>query len=75
MSTPHTVSLSGLTDGEAQEFHQFYITGMLIFTAIAVVAHFLVWLWRPWIPPEEGYPVQEVSSVVDTVTAVLPMLA
>ena len=75
MSTPHTVSLSGLTDGEAQEFHQFYITGMLIFTAIAVVAHFLVWLWRPWIPPEEGYPVQEVSSVIDTVSSVLPMLA
>ena len=75
MSTPHTVSLSGLTDGEAQEFHQFYITGMLIFTAIAVVAHFLVWLWRPWIPPEEGYPVESASAVIDTITTALPMLA
>ena len=42
-------SISGLNDEEAQEFHQFYIQGMIGFTAIAVVAHLLVWFWRPWI--------------------------
>ena len=74
MSTPHTVSLSGLTDGEAQEFHKFYIQGMIIFTVVAVIAHFLVWLWRPWIPPVEGYPNAAVE-VSQALTAVLPMLA
>ena len=41
-------SLSGLTDKEAQEFHKFYIQGFLAFTATAVIAHALVWAWRPW---------------------------
>jgi light-harvesting complex 1 beta chain len=48
-------SLSGLTEGEAQEFHRIFITSFLIFTGIAIVAHFLVWSWRPWIPGPEGY--------------------
>lgn len=42
-------SISGLTDEEAQEFHKYYMQGFVIFTAIAVVAHFLVWTWRPWL--------------------------
>jgi light-harvesting complex 1 beta chain len=41
-------SISGLTDEEAQEFHQFWTQGFVGFTAIAVVAHILVWIWRPW---------------------------
>lgn len=41
-------SISGLTDAEAQEFHKFYMQGLLGFVAIAVVAHILVWAWRPW---------------------------
>ncbi len=42
-------SLSGLTDSEAKEFHAAYVQGFLAFTAVAVVAHLLVWLWRPWL--------------------------
>lgn len=42
-------SISGLTDDEAQEFHTYYIQGFVGFTAIAVVAHILVWVWRPWL--------------------------
>ncbi len=42
-------SISGLTDEEAQEFHAYYMQGMVGFTAIAVIAHALVWAWRPWI--------------------------
>ncbi len=41
-------SISGLTDEEAQEFHTYYIQGFVAFTAIAVVAHALVWAWKPW---------------------------
>jgi light-harvesting complex 1 beta chain len=48
-------SLSGLTEAEAQEFHSLFVTSFLIFTAIAIVAHILVWMWRPWIPGPKGY--------------------
>lgn len=42
-------SLSGLTDEEAKEFHKIFVSSFLGFTAIAVVAHALVWFWRPWL--------------------------
>jgi light-harvesting complex 1 beta chain len=42
-------SLSGLTEQEAKEFHKIFVTSFLVFTAIAVVAHVLVWQWRPWL--------------------------
>ena len=41
-------SISGLTDEEAQEFHTYYMQGLVGFAAIAVIAHILVWAWRPW---------------------------
>ncbi len=42
-------SLSGLTETEAKEFHGIFVTSFIIFTVIAIVAHFLVWQWRPWL--------------------------
>jgi light-harvesting complex 1 beta chain len=42
-------SITGLTETEAQEFHAIFVKSFMIFTGIAVVAHFLVWLWRPWL--------------------------
>ena len=41
-------SMSGLTPNEAQEFHKYYIQGMMLFVAVAIVAHILVWAWKPW---------------------------
>jgi light-harvesting complex 1 beta chain len=41
-------SLSGLTEDEAKEFHGIFVKSFLGFTAIAVVAHILVWMWKPW---------------------------
>lgn len=73
MSSPNTVSLSGMTEGEAQEFHAYYLQGMIGFVAIAIVAHLLVWFWRPWIPGPEGYASLEGAS--QTVAALLPMLS
>ncbi|MHA7872072.1 MAG: light-harvesting antenna LH1, beta subunit [Hyphococcus sp.] len=52
-------SLSGMTPAEAQEFHKLFMMSFIIFTLIAVVAHFLVWMWRPWIPGPEGYSALE----------------
>lgn len=42
-------SLSGMTSNEAKEFHSIFMTSFIAFTAIAIVAHILVWVWRPWI--------------------------
>jgi light-harvesting complex 1 beta chain len=39
---------TGLSSEEAREFHSAFMQGFLVFTAIAVVAHILVWIWRPW---------------------------
>lgn len=48
MADNRTGSLSGLTDNEAREFHGIFMTSFIGFTAIAAVAHVLVWMWRPW---------------------------
>jgi light-harvesting complex 1 beta chain len=48
-------SLSGLTEREAKEFHGIFMTSFIIFTVIAIIAHILVWMWRPWLPGPKGY--------------------
>lgn len=49
------VSLSGLTELEAREFHSIFMTSFLIFVTVAVIAHVLAWMWRPWLPGPGGY--------------------
>lgn len=56
-------SLSGLTEDEARAFHRMFVVSFLGFLAIAIVAHILVWQWRPWIPGTPGYEVQQTASV------------
>ena len=60
----------GLTEEQAQEFHQLFMKSFLIFVAVAVVAHVLAWAWRPWLPGANGY-----ASLIDGVHAVIPHLA
>lgn len=60
-------SLSGLTDAQAKEFHGIFVTSFLIFTGIAIVAHILVWMWRPWLPSVNGYSmIEAVHSAAQT---------
>jgi light-harvesting complex 1 beta chain len=42
-------SLSGLTEQEAKEFHGIFMSSFIGFTIIAIIAHVLVWNWRPWL--------------------------
>jgi light-harvesting complex 1 beta chain len=42
-------SLSGLTESEAKEFHGLAVSSFIAFTVVAIVAHVLVWNWRPWL--------------------------
>ncbi|MBO0661741.1 light-harvesting protein [Jiella sp. MQZ9-1] len=48
-------TLSGLTEREAQEFHGIFMTSFLVFLAVAIVAHILVWIWRPWLQTPEAH--------------------
>ncbi len=48
-------TLSGLSVGEAKEFNRIFVLSFVIFVGIAIVAHMLVWLWRPWLPSVHGY--------------------
>jgi light-harvesting complex 1 beta chain len=55
MSDTRTGSLSGLTEAEAKEFHSVFMGSFILFTLVAVGAHILVWMWRPWFPAVSGY--------------------
>ena len=57
-------SLSGLTDSEAREFHAIFMTSFIVFLVVAIIAHILVWNWRPWLPGSEGY-----ASLIEGVRA------
>jgi light-harvesting complex 1 beta chain len=48
-------SVSGLTESEAKEFHAIFVSSFIAFTVVAIVAHFLAWSWRPWLPGVNGY--------------------
>lgn len=63
-------SMSGLREEEAKEFHTFFVTSFIVFTLIAIVAHVLVWQWRPWLPGSEGY-----TSMLDGVKAAANTIA
>jgi light-harvesting complex 1 beta chain len=65
-------SLSGLTEAEAKEFHGVFMTSFIVFTVIAIVAHILVWQWRPWFPSVKGYALADSINVA--VANVLPFL-
>ena len=40
--------MSSLSDSEAKEFHSSYVTGLLGFVGIAIVVHYLFYVWKLW---------------------------
>jgi len=48
MADKSDLSFTGLTDQQAQELHSVYMGGLWLFVAIAIVAHFAVYIWQPW---------------------------
>lgn len=53
-----------LTEGEAKEFHKLFVASFAFFVVVALIAHFMVWQWRPWFPGTPGY--EATSSVAPT---------
>jgi light-harvesting complex 1 beta chain len=65
-------SLSGLTESEAKEFHRIFMVSFIAFVVIALIAHFLAWQWRPWLPGPEGYTTSMLEGVKLAASYVLP---
>jgi light-harvesting complex 1 beta chain len=62
-----------LTPEEAQEFHKLFVTGFVVFTIVAIIAHILVWNWRPWLPGPQGYAAApQVEQLAATAVATTP---
>jgi light-harvesting complex 1 beta chain len=69
------VSLSGLTESEAREFHGIFMTSFIIFTVIAIIAHILAWMWRPWLPPIGGYKTGALDAATHWANALLTFVS
>ncbi len=65
-------SLSGLSEAEAREFHSVFMTSFIAFVLVAVVAHILAWMWRPWLPGPGGYAsLEDGQAVIGTLMSML----
>ena len=42
------LSFTGLTDEQAQELHDVYMSGLILFVVGALVAHVATYIWAPW---------------------------
>lgn len=65
-------SLSGLSEAEAREFHSVFMSSFIVFMVIAIIAHILAWMWRPWLPGPNGYA--SLDDGIATVSALVSML-
>ena len=63
-------SLTGLTEDEAKEFHDIFVKSFMMFTAIAVFAHILVWMWRPWLGAGDS-----AGDAAQSLQTILPSIA
>lgn len=61
--------LGNVSDAEAKEFHNGFMMGFMIWLAVAIVAHYLVWLWRPWLSMKTASI--ELDQAISTITTLL----
>ena len=59
-----------LTDAEAKELHRGFVMSMAFFVFVALIAHFLVWTWRPWLGAPRGFAAIESVQQADATRAV-----
>jgi light-harvesting complex 1 beta chain len=63
--------MSGLSEAEAREFHGIFVRSFIIFTVVAIIAHFLAWQWRPWLPGTGGYATSEIAQPVNPASGIV----
>ena len=61
-----------LTPEEAKEFHKIFVTSFIMFTIVAIIAHVLVWMWRPWFPGVNGYAALD-DGIRTASAAIMPL--
>ncbi len=59
-----------LTAAEAKEFHKLFVLSMGFFTFVAIIAHLLVWTWRPWLG--DPMPMKSAATQVVAPAGALP---
>jgi light-harvesting complex 1 beta chain len=59
-----------LTDAEAKEVHKLFVMSTAFFVFVALLAHFLVWEWRPWFGPSKAFASIENVQTADAARAV-----
>lgn len=42
-------TLTGLSHGEAQEFHRLFVKGAIAMSLFPFLAHISMWLYKPWL--------------------------
>ena len=57
-----------MTEAEAKEFHKIFISSFIAFTLIAIVAHLLVWFWRPWLGEVRAFAALDAARSTVTIT-------
>jgi light-harvesting complex 1 beta chain len=62
-------TLTGLTEDEAKEFHRIFMQSFVIFVGVAVVAHFLAFVWRPWLFSESSVALMDSAKQLLTYVA------
>jgi light-harvesting complex 1 beta chain len=72
--SPGSPTITGLTEAEAKEFHGIFITSFIVFTVIAIIAHFLAWQWRPWLPSASGYATSWLNDAAGMVAHTITQL-
>ena len=60
---------SGLTEAEAKEYHRLFMSSTIAYVVVAIIAHFLAWQWRPWIPGPNGYETTDLSPLLHQLTS------
>lgn len=73
MANTDNGSLTGMSAGEARDFHRIFMKSTIAFTGWAFAAHLLVWFWRPWTANTDG-TYSSLMDGVQTVAALLPSI-
>ena len=68
-------SLTGLSEGEAKEFHKIFMASFVVFIGIAIIAHILAWAWQPWLRVPGEQAALLLDGAQQTLATILPVLA
>ena len=62
-----------LTEAEAKEVHKLFVMSTAFFVLVAIIAHFLVWQWRPWLGSPRAYAaIEQTTQQADASTRATP---